>query len=475
MSVRTRGRRRFATRIAIAATVAAGVSLAPQVVDATIRLVNAGATWSSTPTAYVGVPVTATVTLANEATSGDVFESAELAFNVPPSAVHVVSGSVPTGWAATVLSGTNAVVKLTIIEGSSEPAVGPGHSLTVKVTVTPPAVGTLTIVPTVNTSDDFSGTTLFTIDHSSGLSIQVIAVSLQFAQQPSATIGQSLPGIVPAYFAYFCNPVSVQTFAGAVPVAAGGIPVTLNFAGTANPGLYFGTAAVGTPGVTVNTDATGLATFGSCASGLGATVVGKGFTLTAGSAAATGPVTSSGFQVLQTCVANCTTNNSSTTTGTNGTVNANDTGNIFQIFTAFGQGVILNCDSAVTTPPVTPDPLFAITQTTTGTVSGTLTMVFPKSVVHSLANNGTPLMPVCAGASASFPRKGDPTTGVPYPGSGQFPFQGLLYDCTDPAYLSLLATNTFPEQLCVQSRTRLPGSLEQIVVFAGDLSDPSLW
>jgi hypothetical protein len=373
-----------------------------------------------------------------------------------------------------VLAGSSpAVVLLTSQKtGVIAPAAAP---LSVQVTVTPTAAGTLTIVPQVKQSNNFSGTgNDFVLDSSSGLSITVLALSLQFAQQPSSTLPQSLPGVAPPYFASFCNPVSVQLYNGTLPFAASGVPVTITYSGTADPGLYYGTTAVSSSGVTVNSDATGLATFGTCSSGLAATVVGTGYALSAGSPAAASAATSTSFAVTPTCFVSCTKNPTSLTTGTGANVTGSNPG-AFQLFASFGNGVTLSCDSAVTRPGTPVDPLVAVAQAAAGAVSGTLTLTFPKSVVNSLSNNGTPLMPVCAGASDSFPAKGDPSTGLPWPGSTAYPFQGLLFDCTDSTYLALVASNTFPVQICVQSRAKIGGGAERIVVFASDLSDPSFW
>jgi len=474
MSLRSRRIARIAGAVAAGSLVAA-LSVTPRVADALTqtKFYSVAATWGSNP-ALVGVADTATFTLGNEASSTQSFGSSELSFGaLPPSSVSVVQSSVPSGWTAQVLKGNTAVVLLTSVNSA---AVLPGHSISVQVTVTPTAAGTLTVTSETKQSNNFSGTgNDFIADSTSGMSITVVALSLRFAQQPSSTIGQSLPGASPAYFDPFCSPISVQLYNGASPVAVSGVVVTVDYAGTANPGLYYGTAAVGSTGVSVSTGSSGLATFGTCSSGVGATVVGTGFALKASSSAAASPVTSTSFQVLQTCIGSCTTNNNSGTTGTSSTVNAGDTGGVFQIFTAFGQNISLSCDTAVTKPGTPVDPLFAETQTTSGTVSGTLTLVFPKSVVNSLSNNGTPLMPVCAGASEPFPAQGDPTTGLPFPGSTAFPYQGLLYDCTDSTYLALVASGDFPVQLCVQSRAKLAGGAEKIVVFASDLSDPSFW
>lgn len=455
---RVLGQRRATLSLTLGALLAL-LALFPHAAVATTqtKFVSAAAAWSASP-GFVGVPDTATVTLGNEAYSTQSFGSAELTFNtVSSSAVQVAQGSLPTGWSSQVLRGTPAVVLLSSQNGSPIP---PGGSLSVQVTITPAAAGTLAIVPQVKQSNDFSGTgNGFVLDGSSNLAVQVITLTLQFSQQPSSTIGQSLPS---TYFAYFCPPVRVQT----APVASG-VPITITFGGAADPGLVDGTSPVGGSGVTVDTDANGLATFGSCASGLGATNIGTGFTLSASSPAASSPVTSTSFQVLQTCSGACTRNNTSQTTGTTGTVSASDKGSFFQIFTSFGQGVNLNCDSAVTAPGFPADPLYVEAQATAGGVSGELTFVFPKTVVNSLANNGTPLMPVCAGATKAFLAK------VPYPGSAAYPFQGLLYDCTDPMYVSQSGSD--PLQMCVKSRAKIGGGAEQIVVDTSNLSDPSFW
>jgi len=467
------GSRRVAGSIAVAALVAL-VSLVPHAATALTqtKFYNASA---SAATAFVGVADTVTVTLGNDLSSTQTFGSAELTFDtVPRTAVQVVQSSLPQGWAGQVLSSSSspAVVLLTSQKGSP---ILPGSALTLQIMVTPTAAGTITIAPQVKQSNNFSGTgNDFILLTASGLSITVLAPTLQFAQQPSATLPQSLPALSTPYFADFCNPISVQLYNGASPLAAGGIPITIKYAGSANPGLYYGTAAVPAAGVTVNSDATGLATFGTCSSGLAATVVGTGFALSAGSTAAASAVTSTAFTVIRTCVGSCTDNDTSQTTGTTGSVTGNNSGP-FQLISSFGQGVTLSCDSAVTLPGTPVDALVAVAHSVSGSVSGTLTLTFPKSVVNSLSNNGTPLMPVCAGASEAFPAKGDPSTGLPFPGSLAYPFQGLLYDCTDSTYLALVASGIYPVDICVQSRAKIGGGAERIVVFASDLSDPSFW
>ena len=54
-----------------------------------------------------------------------------------------------------------------------------------------------------------------------------------------------------------------------------------------------------------------------------------------------------------------------------------------------------------------------------------------------------------------------------------FPFQGLLYNCDDPTYLAAIQPNTL--QMCVQSRAKVGGGAEQIVILATNFSDPGYW
>jgi hypothetical protein len=335
--------------------------------------------------------------------------------------------------------------------------------------VTPTAAGTVTIGTQVKQSNNFSGTgNDFILLNSSGLTINVVALSLMFHQQPPSTVMQSLPNASPPYYSYFCASVQLL-YNGNLPFPASGIPVTIRYAGTADPGLYNGGLPVAASGITVPTNVNGLATF--CGPGLAATIVGSGYALSASSPAAPTPVMSSSFAVTPTCSGSCTTNLTSQTTGTTAAVSATDPGGVFQVFASFGQGVTLNCDTAVTTPGSPVDPLVTLAQPVSGTVSGTLTMTFPKSVVNSLTNNGTPLMPVCAGASKQFPVMADASNG-PAP----YLYQGLLYDCTDPTYLSLISVpQQYPLQLCVQSRAKIGRGAETIVIYASDLSDPSFW
>jgi hypothetical protein len=419
---------------------------------------------TSNPNTYVGVPNTVTVTLTNDPlTSTQSFGSAELTFNsLPPSAVTSLSVST-SGWSGSVLPNSNpAVVLLTSQKGHE---IQPGSSLTVQVTLTPTATGTITIGTEVKQSNDFSGSGNDFILEGSEPTITVTPLTLDFVQQPPATVQQSIAPT--GSFSYFCPPVSVQLYNGSTPVDASGVPVTINYAGSSDPGLYYGSSKVTSSGVTVTTDSNGLATFGTCSSGLAATNIGAGYALSASSPAATTSATSNTFEVVQfqfsqTCnKQTCTTPTlQSQSTGTTATVTAiSSSASSYQFSASFGEGVSLTCDSSVTTTAA--DPL--VTDTSQA-ATGKVTMTFPKAVVNSVPNNGTPLMPVCAGATQPF--AGSNTTPL---SSTAYPYQGLLQDCPSD-YLSV---TTF--ELCVVSRAKIGGGAERIVIYGSDISDPSFW
>jgi hypothetical protein len=410
---------------------------------------------SAAPSSIVaGSPTAVTVTLANRATSNQPFGSAELTIgSLPAGAVSI--GTNTLGWAAS-LAGSNPAIVL--LESGAHPAVAPGKTLSLTLTLTPPTTASILIATVVKQSNDFSGSgNNFNLQgQDPTITVTPAAVTLAFQQQPPSLIQQSVPA--KSNFTYMCPSVSVVT-SGGQPVS--GVPVTINYSpGSADPGLYFGTNQVTASGVTATSGSNGLATFGdtACSTGLAATNLGSGYTLTASSPAATGPVTSSPFSVVQfTCPPTCQITVTSPSTGTKGSITSTPpSSGRYQLLGSFGQGA-LSCDSSVTT--TAGDPLVA---QTSAAASGIVTMTFPKAVVNSISNNGTPLMPVCAGAGQSFPGSSLTT-------STTFPYQGLLQNC--PA--NYLTAGGF--QLCVLSRVRNPGASETIQIYASDLSDPSFW
>ena len=87
-------------------------------------------------------------------------------------------------------------------------------------------------------------------------------------------------------------------------------------------------------------------------------------------------------------------------------------------------------------------------------------MIFPKAIVNEASNSGTPHLRICAGSDHSFP------------GSIQIDannFLGVLYDCDDPEYLALAASS--PVDACVQSRAKLAGGAETVIIYASNLDE----
>lgn len=406
---------------------------------------------SANPTdIYVGRSTPVTITLANLPSSNQPFGSAELTFGGLAQSAVVIDGNTG-GWTAFFVGGGTSPTML-LTSGNKAP-IAPGSSLHVTVTLTPTAAGSIPVTTVVKQSNNFSGSGNTFNRQGSDPVITVNPVSLSFSQQPSA-VQQSTNKT--SY--YMCPPVSVLVSADGQPVS--GISVTLQDGNTGDPGLYFGTSPVSSSGTSAISDSNGLATFGSCGSGLAATNLGAGYTLIASSAAATGPVTSNRFSVVQ-LLKDCTTGPctsgplDSPNTGTTGNISANGSTS-YQLLGSFGLGQ-LTCDSSVTT--TAGDPI--VVQTSAG-APGTVTMTFPKAVVNSLANNGTPLMQVCAGTTQPFSW----TNQQPL-ANQTYPYQGLVPNCPT-GY-----TGVNPE-ICVVSRSKKAAN-ETIVIYASDLSDPSFW
>ena len=423
--------------------------------------------------AYAGVPSPVLVTVKNDLSSTQGFGSAELTIgDLPQGAISIGPVSLDH-WSASFASATSPVVKLTSQKGY---AVAPGSSVSVLLTITAPAPGSITVASEVKQSNDFSGSgNDFVLLNSPGYGnpFTVGTLSLQFTQEPPAVLQQS----VPKSFSYMCPAVIVQLedSTGAA-VDVGGVAVTVAPSSSPSPGLYYGTSEVTSSGITVKTNSNGQAIFGSCQSGLAATNIGQGYSLTA--TAGGSSATSSTFSVVQsyvTCSSASTAPTCSTpllqspTTGTQGTVSAATGQSTFYLSATFGTGLQLACDSQVAT--VTADPLQATTSIS-GT-PGTVSLTFPKAIVNSIVNNGTPLMPVCVGAMAPFAGSSPVPTGgsSPY----VYPDEGLLYACDSSAYKSYLAANPGGLAICVSSYAKIHGGAETVGITTSSLGDPMFW
>ncbi len=419
----------------------------------------------SPQTIYIDTPATVvSVALTNDQSSNQSFGSAQVSIGMlsdvtsASSTPQVSYLSNSLGWSETLVQASPAVFQLTSTTG--QPVVAPGGSVTIEFSVDAPATGSLPVSTEVKQSNDFLGKNNDFQLQGSVPSITVLAYQLTFAHQPS-DVQKSVPSS--GNFSYMCPVVTVQVdYPDGSSAPVGGIPITITSAGTSDPGLYFGTAPVPSSGITVETDSSGVATFGTCTSGLAATNLGSGYELQASGASAS--VSSNPFAVVQSLVdcpaGTCTppTVTSTVMSGTTGTLSATNDSSGFQLLTSFGQDLYLSCDSAVVgSNPA--DPLQAVSSVA---ASGTLTLFFPKAIVNEVPNNGTPLMPICVGAYTAFPgsSKVTPTSTSPYP------YQGLLYGCDDPSYLG--SPDTL--KMCISSESKSAAN-ETVVIEVSSLAD----
>lgn len=113
-------------------------------------------------------------------------------------------------------------------------------------------------------------------------------------------------------------------------------------------------------------------------------------------------------------------------------------------YTASLGGDSLPCDTDVTGAGsgITPTELYV---DVTGTVSKTITLTFPKSVVNAVPSNGTNQMPVCAGSDHDFSRTGISGTRTV---DGTTQYYGDLLACDDPTFNSSLLP------VCIQDEAK---------------------
>ncbi len=98
-------------------------------------------------------------------------------------------------------------------------------------------------------------------------------------------------------------------------------------------------------------------------------------------------------------------------------------------------------------------------------------LTFPKALANLVPNNGTPHHPVCAGGDYPFP--GSSTVGAI-----THPYEGLLLNCSDPAYRSAVDDSRDPDAflpMCVKSRARSAGKLVVTVLIEESTVDPRIW
>ena len=144
----------------------------------------------------------------------------------------------------------------------------------------------------------------------------------------------------------------------------------------------------------------------------------------------------------------------------------------------------LSCDTipfgpfnpAAPNPGVRPEPFF-MDSVSTSPVSKTLVLTFPKALANLVPNNGTAIHPVCAGADLPFPGSSPTTQAQRDAGTATHPFEGLLLNCSDRAYIAQVtaapAGTILP--MCVSSRARNAGNLIVTVLVQSSNVDPRVW
>lgn len=431
---------------------------------------------------YAGVQTPVSVTLMNSTSSNQSFGSAEVTIgNLPQSAFGTTPLTASSGWSAAFVSDNPAVILLT---SPASAAILPGGAVTVGFDLTVPygTASSLTVATVVKQSNDFSGTgnNFKLAGGDPTITVTVPNINLQFGPLPSA-IQQSVPKS--SSFYDMCPTVTVTTADTGQPVS--GVPVTLLFDAASGP--YYAGLPAPSGGVTLATEG-GVATFGTLsasgacqtATGVEATVLGTGYTLSA-SAPGASEVTSSPFAVVQydqLCTASVC--NAQVTGSSKTSANIDGFGGSaggYQFVASFGQAP-LECDSQVTTSAG--DPVLVQMTAVNGAPQpyAEVTMTFPKQVVNSLANNGTPLMPVCAGAQVPFPGSvaisSETGTDESPDFDDAYPYQGLLQDC--PSGL-VPGSSTASGLMCVISRHKNPGASETVEIYVDSsfTSDPSYW
>lgn len=169
------------------------------------------------------------------------------------------------------------------------------------------------------------------------------------------------------------------------------------------------------------------------------------------------------------CAGSCSPTIEPSVTGTTATVTMTSAAP-FRYTTGFGTGAPLSCQDVPFGPGVLADPLL-VDAVGTAPIGKTITMTFPRELVNRVPDNGTPKLAICAGADAAFPGSS------PRPGTvqGTYPYEGLMLDCTDPAYLAATADPAFPLHMCVASRSKKAGNETVVITIAPSLIDPRFW
>jgi hypothetical protein len=418
----------------------------------------------------------ATITFSNARASSQAFASAQL--TVPAAAgLSATTASVPAPWRVTDVTPSAALpsdprVLLLTNTSPTSAGVAPGSSLDVTLyTTAASAGGTYTIPTRVKQSNDFSGTGNDFVLSGAQPVVQLgrPAVALSWATQPSTvqvSPGTSSPGATPVLV--MCSAPSVRA------VDDQGNTVT-SFTGTVALAPESGDGGLRLQGSTTltATAVAGVATFGTCTSGLTATTLGFGDTLRASSGSLT-PDVSEAFDVRQfyaDCAASCTTPKLVGAGGTSVQVQADGSTTSSRLTFDVGQGGWEHgsaCNPDVGAPTLNPyrDAVTVLVDHRTKTA----TLTWTKTAVQWSTNNGASQWGVCLAAAQPFyPVAGAPGTYGSVqdpPGSGLW--VGLLRPCG--------GSGVAPLDPCLAKLNKSNGGQQQAVVRIPDQpGDPRMY
>lgn len=172
------------------------------------------------------------------------------------------------------------------------------------------------------------------------------------------------------------------------------------------------------------------------------------------------------------CTGTCSPSASDPTTAVKASGTLSSSGQFGYQFSFEGDGGALNpaCTAAAFGSYPDVRPLVVAAYGFSG-VTKTISITFPRELVNYEPNNGTPWLDVCAGSDTPFP------TYASFTGTAAYPYQGLLYNCDDPAYVKAVGKDSKNLQLhmCVADRSKNAGNETVVINVDSSTADPSYW
>lgn len=336
------------------------------------------------------------------------------------------------------------VFRLTNSGTGTSAAVARTQTLTLSIPVPTSATpGSYDLTTQVKQSNDFGGAGNDFVNNGSEpvLKLGQVATHLAWVTQPTSIQSTSTPSTSDSILS-MCKAPQVEALDAAnARVTSFTGTVTL----TPSSGTFTGLTAPATAG---------LATFGTCSSGVRSSSLGYGYTMVAGSTGLTKTVDSSAFDVLQylaNCGATCTTT-TLTGDGTTASASAKDGSDVApQRFTFSVNGdetwvgpdkQLLDCNPDIGAP--SDNKLRDVVTVDLAEHSKHVSLQWSKKAVQAATNNGASQWGVCMLAANSFPGS---KTVTGYFGTGHDGYVGLLQACgtaglsgTDPCIAKLNKT-----------------------------------